>query len=279
MKKYFSIGETAKINNISIQALRHYDKIGILKPAYVDLNTNYRYYTINQFIYIDLIKYSKSIGAPLKNLKNVLDDKDIYKMLSFIRKQHEELEKEIFRLNNMSKSIKNIENKIEYALNISNQNEIYFRDLDERFVVNTLKNIKDTKSDIEIKSRKFDKILEENEIMYEGEFGYFFDLEAFLKKGTMIYSSILSTVSSDKLKYKFNYCIENLKIDIKKIPKGNFICISYLDKDREDAIDKLRKYIIEKKIDIKEVALESQLFNTIDQLENGDMLYEIQILI
>lgn len=52
MKKYFSIGETAKINNISIQALRHYDKIGILKPAYIDLNTNYRYYTINQFIYI-----------------------------------------------------------------------------------------------------------------------------------------------------------------------------------------------------------------------------------
>ncbi|WP_272509083.1 MerR family DNA-binding transcriptional regulator [Clostridium ganghwense] len=47
MKEYFSIGETAKINNVSIQALRLYDRMGLLKPAYVDPENNYRYYTID----------------------------------------------------------------------------------------------------------------------------------------------------------------------------------------------------------------------------------------
>lgn len=35
MKKYFSIGEMSKLYNISIETLRHYDRIGILKPEYI----------------------------------------------------------------------------------------------------------------------------------------------------------------------------------------------------------------------------------------------------
>lgn len=36
MKKYFSIGEMSKLYNISIETLRHYDRIGILKPEYIN---------------------------------------------------------------------------------------------------------------------------------------------------------------------------------------------------------------------------------------------------
>ncbi|WP_423244459.1 MerR family DNA-binding transcriptional regulator [Clostridium beijerinckii] len=31
----FSIGEMSKLNNISIQTLRYYDKIGLLKPKVI----------------------------------------------------------------------------------------------------------------------------------------------------------------------------------------------------------------------------------------------------
>ncbi|MGL4955400.1 MAG: MerR family DNA-binding transcriptional regulator, partial [Cetobacterium sp.] len=43
----FSIGETAKLNNITIQTLRHYDKEGLLKPSHIDQDTKYRYYSID----------------------------------------------------------------------------------------------------------------------------------------------------------------------------------------------------------------------------------------
>ena len=36
MDGIYSIGETAKINNISVKALRVYDEMGLLKPKYID---------------------------------------------------------------------------------------------------------------------------------------------------------------------------------------------------------------------------------------------------
>ncbi|MFD1066530.1 MerR family DNA-binding transcriptional regulator [Oceanobacillus locisalsi] len=43
-KNLYSIGETAKLNNISIQSLRYYDKIDLFTPAFIDPESNYRYY-------------------------------------------------------------------------------------------------------------------------------------------------------------------------------------------------------------------------------------------
>ncbi|MCY8208580.1 MerR family DNA-binding transcriptional regulator, partial [Bacillus subtilis] len=55
MKEYFTIGETARLNNISIQTLRYYDRIGIFKPHYTDQDNGYRYYHVKQFFYLDVI--------------------------------------------------------------------------------------------------------------------------------------------------------------------------------------------------------------------------------
>ncbi|MGM0852388.1 MAG: MerR family DNA-binding transcriptional regulator [Bacillota bacterium] len=40
--KLYSIGEVDKLNNISIQTLLYYDKIGLFKPVSVDSTSNYR---------------------------------------------------------------------------------------------------------------------------------------------------------------------------------------------------------------------------------------------
>ena len=39
----FKIGDFSKLSQVSVKALRYYDKIGLLKPARVDRFTNYRY--------------------------------------------------------------------------------------------------------------------------------------------------------------------------------------------------------------------------------------------
>ena len=53
MKDMFSIGELASYQNISKQTLIYYDKIGLFKPAYVDPDNKYRYYTVKQFHDLD----------------------------------------------------------------------------------------------------------------------------------------------------------------------------------------------------------------------------------
>ena len=42
MEELYSIGETAKLNHVSVKSLRHYDEIGLLKPRHIDPDTGYR---------------------------------------------------------------------------------------------------------------------------------------------------------------------------------------------------------------------------------------------
>ena len=55
--KLLSIGEMAKLTGVGIKALRYYEKINILKPAFVDANTGYRYYKFSQTYMIELIRF------------------------------------------------------------------------------------------------------------------------------------------------------------------------------------------------------------------------------
>ena len=50
-----SIGKMAKLNQTSIQALRLYDRMGILRPAEVNEETGYRYYDVKQSAALDMI--------------------------------------------------------------------------------------------------------------------------------------------------------------------------------------------------------------------------------
>ena len=72
MQSVFTIGETAKIHHISKQTLIFYDKKGLLKPAYVDKNNGYRYYSLEEFAALDVILFLKfSIRVHIKRSAKV----------------------------------------------------------------------------------------------------------------------------------------------------------------------------------------------------------------
>lgn len=83
MADYLSIGKVSKLKNVSIKSLRYYDEIGILKPAYVNKQTNYRYYTENQLFVLDAINLCLQLGIPLKDLHQYAKDEhlDLQKLL------------------------------------------------------------------------------------------------------------------------------------------------------------------------------------------------------
>lgn len=77
MSQYMSIGKVSKLKNVSIKSLRYYDQIGILKPAFVNTETNYRYYTKNQLYLLDAITVCIKLGIPLKDLNNYVENDSI----------------------------------------------------------------------------------------------------------------------------------------------------------------------------------------------------------
>ena len=63
-----SIGEASKLKNVSIKALRYYEKIGIFKPAYIDPQSGYRYYSPAQLFDLDVILTCNELDIPLKHI-------------------------------------------------------------------------------------------------------------------------------------------------------------------------------------------------------------------
>lgn len=68
---YYKIGLFSKINRVTIKALRHYDEIGLLTPAYIEKATGYRYYTSEQLPILHQILALREMGFTLDEIKQV----------------------------------------------------------------------------------------------------------------------------------------------------------------------------------------------------------------
>jgi DNA-binding transcriptional MerR regulator len=67
-----SIGLFARVGGVTIQALRHYDRLGLLSPQSVDAYTGYRFYTLGQLATLHRILALKALGLSLEQIGGVL---------------------------------------------------------------------------------------------------------------------------------------------------------------------------------------------------------------
>ncbi len=100
-----SIGKMAKLNGITIDTLRHYDKLGLLKPQIKDEQTGYRYYSIKQSAVLDMILYMKALGMSLEEIKQHFDQKDLSVMRSVLTRQRESIDSQITKLMRMKEAV------------------------------------------------------------------------------------------------------------------------------------------------------------------------------
>lgn len=66
------IKEFAKITGVSVRTLHYYDEIGLLKPAYVDENTGYRFYDNNSVLRMQEILFYRELDFSLKSICEIL---------------------------------------------------------------------------------------------------------------------------------------------------------------------------------------------------------------
>jgi effector-binding domain-containing protein len=66
------IGRFAKATRLSVKALRHYDELGLLRPAFVDPSSGYRYYRPAQANQAEAIRILRSVEMPLEEIADLL---------------------------------------------------------------------------------------------------------------------------------------------------------------------------------------------------------------
>lgn len=72
MRDLLSIGQFAEVTELSVKALRLYDKLGLLPPAMVDFASGYRYYSRDQVGRAKRIRLLRSLHMPLAEIGNLL---------------------------------------------------------------------------------------------------------------------------------------------------------------------------------------------------------------
>ena len=73
------IGEFSKLSRVSVRMLRHYDEIGLLRPAVTDPFTDYRYYREDQLPTVCRITALRDLGFSLADTARILavyDDRE-----------------------------------------------------------------------------------------------------------------------------------------------------------------------------------------------------------
>lgn len=76
MEHLVPIGRFSTMTRLSIKALRHYDDLGLLRPAEVDESTGYRYYALDQANRAEAIRLLRSVDLGLDDIGELLDAGD-----------------------------------------------------------------------------------------------------------------------------------------------------------------------------------------------------------
>ncbi len=92
----FKIGEFAKIAQVSVRLLRHYDDIDLFKPTDTNPESGYRYYGIEQLTRLNSILALRDLGFSLEQIGIMLHDGiGVDEMQSLLKLQQTQLEQKI----------------------------------------------------------------------------------------------------------------------------------------------------------------------------------------
>jgi DNA-binding transcriptional MerR regulator len=69
-----SIGDFARLGQVSPRMLRHYDQLGLLRPERVDPATGYRFYGVRQLVRLHRLVALRDLGFGLEQIGELLDD-------------------------------------------------------------------------------------------------------------------------------------------------------------------------------------------------------------
>ncbi len=105
----FPIGTVSRMFHLSVSSLRHYEKAGLLTPAYVSPDSGYRYYGLEQFEVLNTIRYLRALDMPLAEIADFLKNREVDRMEEKLRRQKALVRKK-------QRELKRIEQKIDRRL-------------------------------------------------------------------------------------------------------------------------------------------------------------------
>jgi len=219
---YYTVGEVAKLSNLSVQTLRYYDQIDLFKPAYIDTLTNYRYYHDNQIFYLDIIKSLKYIGIALEDIKKALGLTS-GELLSFLDQQEQRIEEKISRLNEAKYTLHKTKNQLQEQIDIPVFGEVYVQVEEEMSILQVTTTELTPISNTNTHYATLIKIIENEGSVLNSRYGCIYPLAPYSNVSDIIYDAIFTPLLTERT---FSQLSPNVKQTIK--PAGKYACIAFI---------------------------------------------------
>ena len=233
-EKYYSIGDAAAIVHTTSETLRHYDRIGLVKPGKKDEWTGYRYYTDADIIRLNTVRLLSLMDLSLKEIRKVLDFDNLEEIIAFLDEAEMKADEKIAELERGKEKIRaakaDYESKLRWKQVTSG---VVIKDLPERVIL-----LSDT-----LEAPSLDNLWNYHSNFYK-------KIPAKLKD-SFKFEDLAGIYSDDDITRLFALCIDYKKIDgMKILPAGKYLSLSSSEDEREDSIKKLKE-IAEKEYGVK----------------------------
>lgn len=223
MKKYFSVGEAAKAVHTTSETLRHYDRIGLVKPSKKDEWTNYRYYTEQDIVRLNTVRALQLMDLPLQEIKKVLEYDDLEKIVDFLAQAEKKADEKIASLQYSKTKIQSAKADYEKKRQMrQSQSGTFIKNIPKRVIL-----LSDT---LEVPS--LDNLWNYLE--------HFYDKVTPALKEQFDFEDLAGIYTENGVSRLFAVCIRYTQIDgIKILPSGKYLCADCTEENREQILEEL----------------------------------------
>lgn len=134
----YSIGQFSKICGIPVKTLRYYDEIGLIKPTYIDPESDYRYYDYDKIRIIKEIAKLKECRFSLPEIKVLLETGTKQEWGIHLREKAAELERQIQQIQTAILSLGEVRERIDRGDDLLAEVSLSSCSLEEREAVTVM---------------------------------------------------------------------------------------------------------------------------------------------
>ena len=271
--EYISITEMAQRRNVSTETLRHYDRIGLLKPDHTS-DSGVRFYSVLNYEKMQTIKELKQIGMSLADIRNYFENRDFRSSYELIVRQKKALDEKIRELREIQRQVEQKKAYMETITPGSYADDVFMRDIPDRyyFTLNTTAH-----NEIE---QAYQLMQLENQI---------YDMEKYVPfYATKRYAGLISDASADVREHEFEHIIFADEIEAaslencRMIEGGRFCCTrtTGMFLEQNEGIERLFSYLEDEHLQpCSDTVIANAIVDYTISDKPEERLYELQVRI
>lgn len=224
MDTLYTIKQAAEKVGMTSETLRHYDRIGLVKPSRKDEKTGYRYYSEQMLIQLQTIELLKTMDLTLMEIKEILQQNELPKIIDLLKQAEKKADEKIARLRHAKSRIKRAYTDYEKKLNSAdNPNGEFF-----------------------VKQRPERVIMLSDQLEYpmlktlSNYHDYFYNQIEEERRSQFLFEDMAGIFTTAEKTRMFTICLKYPSLEgLTLLPEGDYLCANCTEENKETILQKL----------------------------------------